>query len=185
MLVMIIEGCRNLVFAFLISVVIAYLRPMLEAASFRADLISQAPPKALPVPVDHIRKSEVRNSWHAPRGKDRRHEGIDIFAPKGAPVRSTTDGLVIRLGNDRLGGNVVWVLGPGGERHYYAHLDQTAHVTTGQRIQAGTLLGFVGNTGNAKYTPAHLHYGIYGRSGPINPFPLLRATSSRINSIVR
>jgi murein DD-endopeptidase MepM/ murein hydrolase activator NlpD len=65
------------------------------------------------------------------------------------------------------------VLGPGGQRHYYAHLDRFAGVFAGMRVQAGTLLGYVGNSGNAKGTPPHLHYGIYTASGAINPYPLL------------
>lgn len=79
----------------------------------------------------------------------------------------------VRRGHNALGGNVVWVLGPGGQRHYYAHLDRFAHVPVGQRIEPGTVLGYVGNTGNARMTPPHLHYGIYGSAGAINPFPLL------------
>ncbi len=88
-------------------------------------------------------------------------------------MHATTEGIVLRRDHTSLGGNVVWILGPGGQRHYYAHLDSFAYVSIGQRIQAGTVLGYVGNTGNAKTTPPHLHYGIYGNAGAINPFPLL------------
>jgi murein DD-endopeptidase MepM/ murein hydrolase activator NlpD len=86
--------------------------------------------------------------------------------------------MVIRIGRNKLGGNVVWVLGPGGQRHYYAHLDRFAYVSTGQRIEPGTILGFVGNTGNASGTPPHLHYGIYGTTGALNPYPLLAGTNN-------
>lgn len=80
----------------------------------------------------------------------------------------------MRRGVNRLGGKVVWVLGPGGQRHYYAHLDAWSVLRKGERIQAGTILGYVGNSGNARGTPPHLHYGIYTPSGPVNPYPLLR-----------
>lgn len=60
----------------------------------------------------------------------------------------------VRRGHNALGGNVVWVLGPGGQRHYYAHLDRFAHVPVGQRIEPGTVLGYVGNTGTI-YTLAY------------------------------
>ena len=69
----------------------------------------------------------------------------------------------------------MWVLGPGGERHYYAHLDDWApglHVW--QRVHSGATLGTVGNTGNARTTPPHLHYGIYSEAGALNPHPRLR-----------
>jgi murein DD-endopeptidase MepM/ murein hydrolase activator NlpD len=174
---MITQVLRHLYLAFLINVVIALVKPMIEAAAFRANLISQAPAEVLPVPVDRVPISALRNSWHAPRDTKRRHEGIDIFAKRGTPVRSTTAGIVSRIATSKLGGNVVWVLGPGGDRHYYAHLHQAANIRTGQRIDVGTLLGFVGNTGNAKHTPPHLHYGIYTRTGAVNPYPLLRPRS--------
>lgn len=174
---MITQVLRHLYLALLINVVIALVKPMIEAAAFHADLISRAPAKVLPIPVDNVPISALRNSWHAPRDTKRRHEGIDIFAKRGTPVRSTTAGIVNRIATNKLGGNVVWVLGPGGYRHYYAHLHQTANIRTGQRIDAGTLLGFVGNTGNAKHTPPHLHYGIYTRTGAVNPYRLLRPTS--------
>ena len=75
-----------------------------------------------------------------------------------------------------LGGRQVWVLGPGRERHYYAHLDDWAPgLSTGQVIRAGDVLGFVGTSGNARGTPPHLHYGIYGAQGAYDPLPLFRA----------
>ena len=81
----------------------------------------------------------------------------------------------MRVSTNRLGGQVVWVLGPGGQRHYYAHLDRYADIVDGQRVRPGSVLGYVGNTGNAAGTPPHLHYGIYEAGDAINPYPLLRA----------
>jgi murein DD-endopeptidase MepM/ murein hydrolase activator NlpD len=66
-------------------------------------------------------------------------------------------------------------MGPGGQRHYYAHLDRYSDVRRGQRIVIGDVLGYVGTTGNARGTPPHLHYGVYDSSGAINPYPLLTA----------
>ncbi|WP_082584331.1 M23 family metallopeptidase [Noviherbaspirillum sp. Root189] len=175
---MVQQVLRHLYLVAIINVLIVLIKPMMEAAAFRVDLLSQVPAEVLPIPVDHIPILALRNSWHAPRDTNRRHEGIDIFAKRGTPVRSTTRGVVSRIAKSKLGGNVVWVLGPGGQRHYYAHLQQAANIRTGQRIDAGTLLGFVGNTGNAKHTSPHLHYGIYTPTGAVNPFPLLRPKSS-------
>lgn len=171
-----IQALLHLLFAIVLSALIAIVEPLVQATLYQLRLAGMPAPVHLMVPVPQVRKSALRNTWHAKRdGGRRRHEGIDIFASRGTPVRATTEGIVIRVGSSSMGGKVVWTLGPGGQRHYYAHLDRYAGVHVGQRIQAGTLLGYVGNTGNARHTPAHLHYGIYTRAGAINPFPLLVA----------
>ena len=65
--------------------------------------------------------------------------------------------------------------GPGGQRHYYAHLDRYPDLTAGEWVNSGDVVGYVGDSGNAKGTPTHLHYGIYTAAGAINPYPLLAA----------
>lgn len=157
-----------------VAAVLAYLAwPWLKNAMYVAELLSENAPQSLPIPVKGVSVRAVRDSFGAPRAGDRKHQGIDIFAPRGTPVISTTRGIVTRVGENSLGGTVVWVLGPAGDRHYYAHLDSVADIRSGQRIDAGASLGTVGTTGNARGTPPHLHYGIYRTSGAINPFPLL------------
>ncbi|MGH6611462.1 MAG: M23 family metallopeptidase, partial [Burkholderiaceae bacterium] len=158
-----------------IMAVLGYLAwPWVKHALFVAELLAEEPPTSLRLPVQGVSMRNVRDTFGAPRPGDRKHQGIDIFAPRGTPVTSATRGIVSRVGENNLGGTVVWVLGPGGDRHYYAHLDSVANIQTGQRIAAGEELGKVGNTGNARGTPPHLHYGVYRRmSGAINPFPLL------------
>lgn len=159
-----------------IGVVAALGAPWLKDALYMARLVGEDRPAALPVPVRGVSMRSVRDTWGAPRGADRRHEGTDIFAPRGTPVVATTRGLVWRTGDNRLGGTVVWVLGPGGDLHYYAHLDRTAELQPRQRVAPGDVIGYVGNTGNAAGTRPHLHYGIYRRAGgAINPYPLLAA----------
>jgi murein DD-endopeptidase MepM/ murein hydrolase activator NlpD len=82
--------------------------------------------------------------------------------------------VVVRVGQNRLGGNIVAVLGAAGRYYYYAHLDRYADgLETGQLVEAGQLLGHVGNSGNARGTPPHLHFGVYSAAGAINPLPLL------------
>ena len=132
-------------------------------------------PAALPVPVEGVAAGAISDSWHAPRGGGRKHEGVDIFAARGTPVVSPVNGLVTMVGADRLGGNVVRVLGPGRQIHYFAHLDRVAPVRRWQVVSAGDVLGFVGNTGNARGGSPHLHYGISTvADGAINPYPLLK-----------
>jgi murein DD-endopeptidase MepM/ murein hydrolase activator NlpD len=137
-------------------------------------LLNQETPVRLPVPVAEVASRDLEDTWGAPRDSNRRHEGIDIFAPPGRPVLSTTTGVVFKVGEDDLGGHVVRVLGPGWQWHYYAHLERFADVKPGSLVQPGTVLGYVGNTGNASGTPHHLHYGVYRFiGGAQNPYPLL------------
>jgi murein DD-endopeptidase MepM/ murein hydrolase activator NlpD len=116
------------------------------------------------------------NTWGAQRPGRRRHEGVDIFAPRDTPVLSTTRGLVTHVGTNTLGGQVVWILGPGFESHYYAHLDRFAEIHRGDIVNAGDVIGYVGRTGNAGGTPFHLHYGVYHHGKAQNPYPRLTST---------
>jgi murein DD-endopeptidase MepM/ murein hydrolase activator NlpD len=159
--------------------VIALAAPWLDDALYIARLMTDERPATLPLPVQGATPARVRDTWGADRPGGRRHEGIDIFAPRGTPVLSATRGLVWRTGDNALGGRVVWVLGPGGDMHYYAHLDRIAGIRPRQRVDAGTVLGYVGTSGNAERTPPHLHYGIYrAGGGAINPYPLLAAPTA-------
>lgn len=154
----------------------AWRHPLTEAMRLSWRLSNMPPPTHLAVPVDGVRAARISDTWGASRGSGRRHEGVDIFAPRGTPVRSPTHGVVISIRDSGLGGRQVWIRGPAGERHYYAHLDDWAPGLARMDIVApGTVLGYVGDTGNARGTPPHLHYGIYAGDGAYNPWPLLQA----------
>lgn len=135
------------------------------------------PDAALAMPVQGVRPRSVADTWGAPRDRGaRRHQGQDIFARRGTPVLAATQGYVLRVAEHGRGGKVVWVLGTGGRRYYYAHLDaHAATLSVGDRVEPGTVLGTVGTTGNARGTPPHLHFGVYGPGGAIDPLPLLHA----------
>lgn len=167
------RAIRIIVTAVVLVALLGLALPWLQTALYAMRLAAMPAPATLAMPVANVRPSGLRDTWHASRPPARRHEGIDIFATRGTPVVSATEGIFLRRGESRLGGKVVWVLGPAGHRHYYAHLDDYALVAAGERITAGTVLGYVGNTGNARTTPPHLHYGVYTSSGPVNPYPLL------------
>jgi len=135
-------------------------------------------PQRLAVPVQRVSTAMLSDTWGAARSQGRSHEGIDILASRGTNVYSTTDGIVASLKSNNLGGKVVWILGPNNSWHYYAHLSgHHKNLQEGAFIRKGTLIGYVGNTGNARHTAPHLHYGIYlagkGR-GAVNPYPYLR-----------
>ncbi len=171
---------RSLLIAILLLAAEGILRPWVDDVAYAIRLGALPAPAALPVPVAGVKPAQLADTWGGARSGGRRHEGIDIFATRGTPVLSSTEGIVLRVGTNRLGGQVVWVLGPGGQRHYYAHLDRYGDVRAGMRVRTGSILGYVGNTGNAATTPPHLHYGIYMAGGAINPYPLLKAGSELI-----
>lgn len=118
----------------------------------------------------------IASFWGDPREGDvRKHEGVDIFSSRGTPVVAASSGRVRRVGNNRLGGKVVWLYNRNmGHSQYYAHLDSQL-VQPGQQVEIGDTLGLVGNTGNALTTAPHLHFGIYkSGSGAVDPFPFLQ-----------
>ena len=147
------------------------MQPEIPATSpFKINIYKEA---VYAFPVAGKGNSAVQSFWGAARDGGRRsHEGIDIFAPKGTPVIAATEGRVSRTGNRGLGGKQVWLRdGKRGNSLYYAHLDSII-ATPGQRVSIGDTLGLVGNTGNARTTPPHLHFGIYkGYRGAQNPLP--------------
>ena len=101
-----------------------------------------------------------------------RHEGVDLFAPRGTPVVAPVGGVVRRFPNP-LGGLAVQLQGTDGTRYYGAHLDRYGAVG---RVAAGTVIGYVGNTGNARTTSPHLHFEAHpGGKQAVNPFPALVA----------
>jgi peptidoglycan LD-endopeptidase LytH len=154
-------------------------------ARFRALLpaylarVPAEPPSDLLMPVDGVRVSQIADTWHAPRG-NRLHEGQDIFAPRGTPVRAATAGIVYEVSDRFTGGRGVMLFGPGGVRTFYTHLDGYAEgLREGMWVDVGALLGYVGTDGNAAGTPPHLHFGVYAfdpescRIRAYDPLPLL------------
>lgn len=127
---------------------------------------------SLNFPVSGANYKDVGSFWGAARdGGKRSHKGVDIFAKRGTPVVAVSGG-VARAKQNNLGGKVVWLYNAGeGKSYYYAHLD--SQLVKGNLVKVGDTLGLVGNTGNAKYTPPHLHFGIYGGSGAVDPFPFI------------
>ncbi|MCD8740185.1 M23 family metallopeptidase [Mucilaginibacter roseus] len=151
---------------------------------------------SLGFPVSAVGKPYIGSFWGAGRDAgSRRHEGIDIFAPKGTPAIAATSGTVNNVTNNNLGGKVVFFR-PDGKDYtlYYAHLDSQL-VQNGQTLIPGDTIGLVGNTGNARNTPSHLHFGIYTSGGAIDPLAFvdrktaepspITAALNNLNSTVR
>lgn len=121
-------------------------------------------------------KSNIGSFWGDGRdGGKRKHEGIDIFAQKGTEVVAVFDGEVVAVANGGIGGKTIWLQADDYSwTAYHAHLD-TQFVFTGDKLEKGRVIGSVGNTGNAQYTPAHLHFGLYTYSGAIDPLPYVKS----------
>ena len=140
-----------------------------------AGLYAKSPDTNLSMPLKDVKKNQIANTWGAARDGGRSHEGQDIFAERGTPILSATSGYVVKIGEDNLGGHTVSVIGDGGRKYYYAHLDSYArNLEVGDYVTRNTVLGYVGSTGNADGTPPHLHFGVYTTTGAINPLPLLK-----------
>lgn len=123
-------------------------------------------PESITIPVKGASTADWNKDtfWHEPWGASGVHKGIDIFAPRNTPVIAATSGFVIFAGRLDLGGNTIAILGPKWRIHYYAHLQEIS--TTGfSWVSTSDTLGSVGNSGNAKGKPSHLHYTI------LSPFP--------------
>jgi peptidoglycan LD-endopeptidase LytH len=120
------------------------------------------------------KKAYIGSVWGDNRdGGKRSHEGVDIFAPKRTPAVAAADGHIVSVREGGIGGKTVW-LRPDDQNYtlYYAHLDEQL-VQEGQAVKKGDVVGLVGNTGNAKTTPPHLHFGIYGYGGAVDPSPFI------------
>lgn len=132
---------------------------------------------SLAFPVDGHNSGHIRSFFGNARDQgQRKHEGVDVFAERGTPAVAVSDGWASAAQNN-LGGKVVW-LRQGGHTYYYAHLD-SQHVGAMRKVRAGDTLGTVGNTGNAKHTPPHLHFGIYARGeGAVDPYPFLHTPTA-------
>jgi murein DD-endopeptidase MepM/ murein hydrolase activator NlpD len=161
-----------------------YAPPLLLALFSLLTLSFRNPParKAVVKPVSRSltfpvagTKSSIRDKWGASRGGGiRRHKGIDIHARKGTPVVAVCDGVITTRDNTPIGGKTLWLKSPGRSwSAYYAHLDKQL-VREGQHVRKGQVIGTVGNTGNARTTPSHLHFGVSQGHRWVNPLPFVR-----------
>jgi|GEM_PF-361824 len=114
---------------------------------------------------------DLVDTWGAARSSGRTHEGTDILVPRGSLIVMPTDGVVDRTGVSGFGGKHVFIYIGGGEKLYFAHLDDWADgLSDGDVLKKGDLVGYVGTTG-AEYAPPHLHLTIYKDGVADNPYP--------------
>lgn len=150
----------------------AHYRPRL------LDQVGPIPPASLLMPVDGALVADVYPSFGDPRSGGRQHEGVDVMAARGTPVRAAAPGFVTRVDPDAIS---VTIVGDGGIRYFYTHFDSLPDgLLEGQSVGVDTVIGYVGNSGNAAATAPHLHFGVYyGGLGewcgwlPLDPLPWL------------
>jgi peptidoglycan LD-endopeptidase LytH len=140
------------------------------------------------IPVEGIEARHLRDSYHEGRAGGRVHRAIDIHARRGTPVLAVADGTILKLYTEGKGGNSIYHLDRDGRtRYYYAHLERFApNLRDGAEVKKGDVIGFVGDTGNARRGDYHLHFSIalltdrrrWWVGENLNPYPLLKETAS-------
>ncbi len=144
-------------------------------------------PSGLVMPVLGIDPSQLHDNFDGLRSGGRVHGALDIMAPRGTPVVAAVDGTIQKLFTSHAGGITVYEFDVPAEKvYYYAHLDRYADgLSEGMHVSAGTVIGYVGTTGNAPPGSPHLHFAIeqlmpekhWWQGTPINPYPLLAQAS--------
>jgi murein DD-endopeptidase MepM/ murein hydrolase activator NlpD len=140
--------------------------------------------RALQLPVQGVKASELRDTFSDARDSNRSHEALDIMAPRRTPVVAVQDGRVEKLFTSKAGGLTIYQFDPSSTFcFYYAHLDGYAEgLREGQIVHRGQVIGYVGSTGNASADAPHLHFAIFRltperqwwKGEPINPYPVLQ-----------
>ena len=155
-----------------------------SAGAAPASLRAADLPSGLVIPVEGVQARELSSTFHQDRGGNRRHEAMDILAPRGTPVLAAVDGRVAKLFTSVAGGLTIYQFDED-ERfsYYYAHLDRYAPgLNEGREVKRGTVIGYVGTTGNAPANTPHLHFAVFKlgpdrrwwEGEPIDPFALFR-----------
>ena len=140
--------------------------------------------RQLTLPVQGIKREELRDTFNETRGSSRRHEALDVLASRNTPVLAVEDGTIARLFLSDAGGITIYQFDPTEAFcYYYAHLERYAEgVKEGAPIKRGQVIGYVGTTGNAPRNTPHLHFAIFKltdekrwwQGTPIDPYSVLK-----------
>jgi murein DD-endopeptidase MepM/ murein hydrolase activator NlpD len=158
-------------------------RPTATTGSTDGTEIDRLRARDLAMPVAGVDEDALRDTYADARGT-RRHEALDIMAPRHTDVRAVEGGRIAKLFTSKAGGLTIYQFDPTETyTYYYAHLDRyAAGLKEGQTVRRGQVIGYVGSTGNASADAPHLHFAIFRltpekqwwEGEPINPYPVLK-----------
>ena len=156
---------------------------ILATVTIGADSIEDLRKRDLKLPVQGLKRHALRDTFNEMRGATRRHEALDILAPRNTPVLAVDDGRVAKLFHSKPGGLTIYQLDPTATyAYYYAHLERYADgLKDGARVERGDVIGYVGTSGNAPPDTPHLHFAIFKltdakrwwQGAAIDPYPIL------------
>jgi murein DD-endopeptidase MepM/ murein hydrolase activator NlpD len=159
-------------------------RPARTVERIGPDMVVDLRERALTLPVRGIDPKDLRDSFEEDRSGGRRHEAIDILAPRNTPVLAVEDGVVAKLFTSKAGGLTIYQFDPTTTyAYYYAHLEKyAAGLTDKMPVKRGQVIGYVGTSGNAPPNTPHLHFAIFRltdkkqwwQGTAIDPFGVLR-----------
>jgi murein DD-endopeptidase MepM/ murein hydrolase activator NlpD len=149
-----------------------------------SNVVEELRHRALTLPVDGIKRNDLRDTFSELRGSTRRHEALDVLAPRNSPVLAVEDGTIAKLFFSEAGGITLYQFDPTTTYvYYYAHLERYADgLKEGMPIKRGQVIGYVGTTGNAPRDTPHLHFAIFQltpekkwwQGTPIDPYSVLK-----------
>jgi murein DD-endopeptidase MepM/ murein hydrolase activator NlpD len=158
--------------------------PVAEVPGMSASPLGELRARNLTLPVQGIKRDELRDTFNEDRGRTRKHEAIDVLAPRHTPVLAVEDGKIARLFLSDAGGITIYQFDPASAYcYYYAHLEKYADgLEEGDTVKRGQVIGYVGTTGNAPRDTPHLHFAIFKlgddkkwwEGAPIDPYSVLR-----------
>lgn len=148
------------------------------------DAVKMLRKRHLELPVQGLKRSELRDTFREMRERTRRHEALDILAARGTPVLAVDDGVVAKLFLSKPGGNTIYQFDSTSTyAYYYAHLERyVAGLKNGDSVTRGQVIGYVGTSGNAPPNTPHLHFAIFKLTDAkrwwegmaIDPYPILK-----------
>ena len=157
--------------------------PRISTPTIGADPVEELRRRHLALPLPDLDRGDLRDTFDEMRGGTRRHEALDIVAPRNTPVLAVEDGTVAKLFLSKAGGLTLYQFDPTATyAYYYAHLERYADgVKDGDRVERGQVIGYVGTSGNAPPDAPHLHFAIFKltdakrwwQGTALDPYPIL------------
>ncbi len=158
--------------------------PVAGVPGMSANPLGELRARSLTLPVQGIKRDELRDTFNEARGGTRRHEAMDVHAPRNTPVLAVEDGTIAKLFLSDAGGLTIYQFDPRSAYcYYYAHLEKyAAGLEEGDTVKRGQVIGYVGTTGNAPRDTPHLHFAIFKlgdakqwwEGTPIDPYSVLK-----------